>query len=264
MSALGGWARTNDKEVITMYGSKSRRKLLSAVLCVTVLWCWVAVRAEAFDIVETVSPNLVLFDHHFNPSNIREFLDKTYNNSINVPIIVVGADESNNEMTAAFKQMGAYDYLQGRQDYKRLEQIVNRIKDEHGGISSQRDISSFFAEDFAASAAQVVAANGIKVYLCPRAMPTPVISYGVRAQKAGGAIIITASHNPGMWNGFKYKSEDGASAPPEVTVELEKNISRILDTCLFICLFARSSGGCKVRAVPVLVTNLLTIAHSNL
>ena len=83
----------------------------------------------------------------------------------------------------------------------------------------------FASEDFAAAAAEVVAANGIRVWLCPRATPTPTISYGILALKAGGAIIITASHNPATWNGFKYKSEDGASASSEVVAELEGRIS---------------------------------------
>lgn len=88
----------------------------------------------------------------------------------------------------------------------------------------------FASEDFAAAAAEVIAANGIKVYLCPRATPTQVISFGVLAKKAGGAIIITASHNPAIWNGFKYKSETGSSAPPEVTAEIERLISDALAT----------------------------------
>jgi len=88
----------------------------------------------------------------------------------------------------------------------------------------------FASEDFASATAEVVAGNGIKVYLCPKATPTPVISYGVIAQKAGGAIVITASHNPAKWNGFKLKTQDGAGAPPEITAELEKHISRIAKT----------------------------------
>jgi alpha-D-glucose phosphate-specific phosphoglucomutase len=88
----------------------------------------------------------------------------------------------------------------------------------------------FASEDFASAAAEVVAGNGIKAYLCPRATPTPIISFGTMARKAGGAIIITASHNPATWNGFKYKTKDGAGAPDEVTAEIEKNISRILNT----------------------------------
>ena len=88
----------------------------------------------------------------------------------------------------------------------------------------------FASEDFASAVAEVVAGNGIKVYLCPRAIPTPVISYGILAQKAGGAIIITASHNPANWNGFKYKSELGSSALPEVEAQIEKNVSLTLAT----------------------------------
>jgi phosphomannomutase len=83
----------------------------------------------------------------------------------------------------------------------------------------------FASEDFARAAAEVIAANGIKVYLGPRAAPTPTISYGVLAQKAGGAIIITASHNPAIWNGLKLKTADGTSAPAEVTAEIEKRLS---------------------------------------
>jgi len=86
----------------------------------------------------------------------------------------------------------------------------------------------FASEDFAAAAAEVTAASGIKTYLCDKATPTPVVSYGVLAKKAAGAIIITASHNPGIWNGFKYKNQYGASAPDDVTAEIEKSIDCIL------------------------------------
>ena len=85
----------------------------------------------------------------------------------------------------------------------------------------------FASEDFAAAVAEVTAAAEIKTYLCPRPAPTPVISYGIVELGAGGAVIITASHNPGQWNGFKYKPEYAGSAPPEVTAEIEKHISAL-------------------------------------
>ena len=85
----------------------------------------------------------------------------------------------------------------------------------------------FASEDFATAAAEVIAAAGIKVYLCSSATPTPVISYGTVAMKAGGAIIITASHNPAAWNGFKYKSENGASASDEITKNIEERVSHL-------------------------------------
>lgn len=85
----------------------------------------------------------------------------------------------------------------------------------------------FASEDFAAAAAEVLAGNGVKAYLCTSATPTPVISYSVQPCKAAGAIIITASHNPALWNGFKVKTDQGTSAPPEVTAELEKGVAHI-------------------------------------
>ncbi len=88
----------------------------------------------------------------------------------------------------------------------------------------------FASEDFAAAVAEVVAANGIKIYLNPQAAPTPVISYAVLDKKAAGAVIITASHNPGIWNGLKYKPEYAGSASPEVVAELEDQIQKVLST----------------------------------
>jgi alpha-D-glucose phosphate-specific phosphoglucomutase len=88
----------------------------------------------------------------------------------------------------------------------------------------------FASEDFAAAAAEVLAGNGVRVYLCSAASPTPVISLAVVTQKAGGAIIITASHNPGAWNGFKFKTDSGSSASPETTARIEENIARIQET----------------------------------
>ncbi len=91
----------------------------------------------------------------------------------------------------------------------------------------------FASEDFAAAAAEVLAGNGVKVYLCTKATPTPVVSYGVLAKKAGGAIIITASHNPGVWNGFKYKNEHGSSASDEITSKIVEYISKSYDAGKF-------------------------------
>jgi alpha-D-glucose phosphate-specific phosphoglucomutase len=85
----------------------------------------------------------------------------------------------------------------------------------------------FASADFAGACAEVAAANGIKVYLCSKATPTPVISYGVMTKKAGGAIVITASHNAAKWNGLKFKTEQGASAPTQTVVRLDKNIAAI-------------------------------------
>lgn len=85
----------------------------------------------------------------------------------------------------------------------------------------------FLSEEFAAAVAEVAAANGVKTYLCDRFAPTPVVSWGILDRKAAGAVVITASHNPGIWNGFKYKPEYAGSASPEVVAALEERIAAI-------------------------------------
>jgi len=110
---------------------------------------------EALDITETVNPDLILFDDRFSLTHIRQFLSMTHNNSIDVPVVVIGSDEDDADSAAEFVQMGAYDCLRGRHDYNRLEQIVTRVKNKSRTIESEKDISEFFADDFTASVCMV-------------------------------------------------------------------------------------------------------------
>jgi phosphomannomutase len=73
----------------------------------------------------------------------------------------------------------------------------------------------FAAEDFAATAAEVLAGNGLKVYLMPTATPTPVISYAVTHKGALGAVNLTASHNPPQDGGFKVRDAHGGAVDPD-------------------------------------------------
>jgi len=82
----------------------------------------------------------------------------------------------------------------------------------------------FLSEKFALAAAEVMAANGFKVYLTDRATPTPVISFSVVNKKAAGAINITASHNPFSDNGFKVRNETGGAINPDGLKEIEAGI----------------------------------------
>lgn len=79
----------------------------------------------------------------------------------------------------------------------------------------------FRSEDFARAAAEVLAGNGLNVWLTDGPTPTPVISYSVVAQKAAGAINITASHNPPTDNGFKVRDEHGGAIDPQGLKEIE-------------------------------------------
>ena len=83
----------------------------------------------------------------------------------------------------------------------------------------------FLSKEFAETVARVCAANGVKVYLSSKLSPTPVITYNVLHLQAAGAAIITASHNPALWNGFKFKPSYAGSATQEITDQLEAAIA---------------------------------------
>lgn len=85
----------------------------------------------------------------------------------------------------------------------------------------------FLSPEFAATVASVCAGQGVRTMLADAPAPTPVLSYGVMHHGTGGAAIITASHNPAIWNGFKFKPEYAGSATQEITDELEMAISAV-------------------------------------
>ena len=85
----------------------------------------------------------------------------------------------------------------------------------------------FASQEFAVAAAEVLAGNGIRVLLCTGAAPTPVVSYTIVDREAQAGAIITASHNPAQWNGFKYRTHYGGSPPPEVIEAIEGHIARL-------------------------------------
>jgi phosphomannomutase len=82
----------------------------------------------------------------------------------------------------------------------------------------------FLSEHFAVRAAEVLAANKFRVALYNEPVPTPLVSWAVHDQRAAGGVVITASHNPPDFNGFKIKADFGGSAPPEITTAVESLI----------------------------------------
>lgn len=73
----------------------------------------------------------------------------------------------------------------------------------------------YFSDVFAREAARVLVANGIKVYLFTTIHATPEVSFAIRYYKAASGVMITASHNPKEYNGYKAYGPDGAQLPPE-------------------------------------------------
>ena len=83
----------------------------------------------------------------------------------------------------------------------------------------------FLSREFACRVAEISAGNDIKVLLCDDVAPTPAVSWAARALQAGAGVMITASHNPPIYNGFKIKENFGGSARPETTRLLEQIVA---------------------------------------
>jgi alpha-D-glucose phosphate-specific phosphoglucomutase len=103
---------------------------------------------------------------------------------------------------------------QGIADYLQQEGLAHR------GVVIGYD-TRFRSEAFAATAAEVMAGNGISSHLTTRDCPTPVVSYAIREGTRAGAINITASHNPPEYNGLKFSPASGGPAPETVTQPIE-------------------------------------------
>ncbi len=85
----------------------------------------------------------------------------------------------------------------------------------------------FASAEFAIATAEVLAGNGLRVVLASSPTPTPVCSFTVVDQGAAGGIIITASHNPPQWNGFKYRTRYGGSPPGDVIAAIEAEVAQV-------------------------------------
>ncbi|MDF2439881.1 MAG: hypothetical protein JWN98_865, partial [Abditibacteriota bacterium] len=84
----------------------------------------------------------------------------------------------------------------------------------------------FLSAEFARAAAESLAAQGIPVLLSNRDCPTPATAWATRSRNLASGIMITASHNPPKWNGFKFFTPLGGPADKETTNELEKFIGK--------------------------------------
>ena len=84
----------------------------------------------------------------------------------------------------------------------------------------------FLSETYAKLVCEVLAANGIKALYPPLAVPTPAVTFAVRDRKLCGAVMITASHNPPQFNGYKLKAHYAGPADPEICAQVEARVDR--------------------------------------
>lgn len=96
---------------------------------------------------------------------------------------------------------------------------------ENPTIALARD-SRNKGEDFQRVAAGVLAANGIHVYVYPRIEPVPTLSFAVRYLHTSAGIVLTASHNPAIYNGYKVYNDNGGQITDEAAAEISANIAQ--------------------------------------
>lgn len=106
--------------------------------------------------------------------------------------------------------------------------VANYLKQNHGQpavvIGYDSRINS---RSFAEITAEVFAGNGIKVYLWPELMPVPTVSFATRHLKAAAGIMITASHNPAQYNGYKVYGTDGCQITTEAASSILAEINKL-------------------------------------
>lgn len=127
--------------------------------------------------------------------------------------------------------MGMGQNRMNRYNVRRATQALanNIIKHFGGGSAVVSYDSRNCSKEFALEAAGVFAANGIKAHVFRVLTPTPMLSYGVRYYKAQAGIMITASHNPPIYNGFKAFWNDGAQVVPPVDKEVIQQYNELTD-----------------------------------
>lgn len=115
----------------------------------------------------------------------------------------------------------------------------------------------FFSDRFARTAAEILVGNGFQVLLTPEPTPTPSVSFAVKNLNAVGGVMITASHNPPIFNGFKLKSFYGGSSDPETCQAVES----FLDKNPVQVGSLRCDDRTAQRAVPAITIQDVRPAH---
>lgn len=117
---------------------------------------------------------------------------------------------------------------------RRVAEGLARYIESNGVEAKQRGVvlaydTRHFSYEFACETASVLGAHGIRSYIYKEARPTPQLSFTVRKLNAYAGVVITASHNPKQYNGFKVYGEDGAQLTPNFANEIIHYMNEIKD-----------------------------------
>ena len=117
--------------------------------------------------------------------------------------------------------------------FQNVERVAQATADYWNETATARDRRAvvgyyrrFLSDQFALRTAEILAGNGFQVTLTSTPTPTPSVSLAVKAQDAAGGVMITASHNPPIFNGFKLKADYGGSAESPMCQAVESYLDR--------------------------------------
>ena len=139
--------------------------------------------------------------------NDEEILDRFYRN------LEFGTAGLRGTLGAGTNRMNTYTVCQATQGL--ADYLNSRVKNPCVAIGYDSRIKS---DVFARQCAEVLAANGVKAYIFPKLMPTPMLSYAIRRLRCDSGIVITASHNPSKYNGFKCYDPAGYQMTDEAAL----------------------------------------------
>ena len=125
------------------------------------------------------------------------------------------------ELGAGTNRMNIYTVRQATQGFAAY--LLTQEEKPSAAISYD---SRHQSDVFARETARVLAANGIKVYLYPHLMPTPALSFAVLDRHCTGGVMVTASHNPARYNGYKAYAADGAQISGHVAAAVSEEIEK--------------------------------------
>lgn len=167
------------------------------------LWCNYATNAEVMAELEAMAGDEIAIENAF-------YADLEFGTAGLRGIIGAGSNRMNIYNVAKASQ-GLAEYL------------ATRFSEPSVAIGYDSRIKS---DVFAKVAASVLAANDVKVHLWPQLMPVPALSYAVRSLEASAGIVITASHNPAAYNGYKVYGADGC----QITAQAAKDITEKIES----------------------------------
>jgi alpha-D-glucose phosphate-specific phosphoglucomutase len=143
--------------------------------------------------------------------------------------------------------------FQGIADYLQKEHLTSR------GVVIGYD-TRFLSEDFAVLAAEILAGNGIASFLGVRTIPTPVVTFAILQGQRDGGLTITASHNPGKYNGIKFSPHWGGPAPTTVTNAIEEKIRALTPDEVRLMPLEQARENCLVNDINPLEDYLQDLA----